>query len=222
MLAAEGAVARCREWNVSGLIGRVGVHLQLTNGRPILPITQISGLIDQSTGRFRPKSELANLDLEDVEREWRAQIEMGHELLKAKPSHLDSHHGAHHIPGLADVFIRLAIEFDLPIRDCTAMREYRPDLRLLGSDIVLYKWSARGLSSVDLQNKIQEALANSCDEDILELVTHPGFSNGELRNISTLSDLREEDFASLLSLMHVRWLELEGIQLISFSEIQGQ
>jgi predicted glycoside hydrolase/deacetylase ChbG (UPF0249 family) len=219
MLAAEGAIARCRKWNVGQLVGKVGVHLQVTDGRPILPRAQISGLINQRTGKFRSKSELAGLDPSDVEKEWRAQIEVAHELLKDKPSHLDSHHGANHVPSLVDVFIKLACEFDLPIRDCTAMHEYRPDLMLRGSQIVLYEWTARRLNAVDLQNQIRKALSDSRDDDILEVVTHPGYSDADLRSISTLNDLREADFTSLLDLMNAHWLKQERIQLISFHEI---
>lgn len=220
MLAAEGAINRCSAWKVREFVGRVGVHLQLTDGRPILPIAEIPGLVDEHTGMFRSKATLPYLDDEEVEREWRAQIELAHELLKAKPSHLDSHHGAHHVPKLAQVFIKLALEFDLPVRDCTAMRTYRSDVRLFGSDVVLYDWTGHGFNSVVLQDKLRETLAHSDHDAIVEVVSHPGYSSAELRNTSRLNDLREEDLASLLSLKHARWLELEGIQLISFSQIR--
>jgi len=219
MLAAEGAVDRCRKWNVKRYVGKVGVHLQLTSGRPILPGIKIPGIINQTTGNFRPKTELANLDLEDVEREWRAQIELAHKILNDKPSHIDSHHGAHHLDGLAEVFIKLALEFNLPIRDCILMREFKTGVELFGSDVVIYEWTGLGLSDVELKHEIHKALNNSRDNDILELVTHPGFSSAELKNISTLNDLREKDYASLLNIKKEQWLKLEGIQLISFSEI---
>ena len=221
MLAAEGAIARCQKWNVSKLVGKVGVHLQVTDGRPILPLAQVPSLIDQRTGKFRSKSELAGLDPLDVEREWRAQIKVAREILMAEPSHLDTHHGANHVPSLAHVFIKLACEFNLPIRDTTAMNEYRPDLSLFGSEIVIYDWTARGLSAVDLEKQIHEALSNSHDDDVLEVVTHPGYSDTELRSISGLNDLREIDFTSLLDLMNTHWLEHGQIQLISFVKIRG-
>jgi len=219
MLAAEGAVERCLTWNIKSLIGRVGVHLQLTDGYPILPSEQIPSLVNHRTNMFLPKAELANLDPIDVEREWRAQIMMAYEILKGKPSHLDSHHGAHHYPNLSSVFIKLALEFDLPVRDCTEMNKFNPNLKLAGSDVVLYEWTARGLSSVELQQEIYTAVTNSDNNDILELVTHPGYSSEKLRTISNLNDLREKDFTSLLSFKETNWLEHNHIQLVNFCEI---
>ncbi len=219
MLAAEGAVNRCRAWNIKEFVGRVGVHLHVTDGHPILPVAEVPNLVDRHTGKFRSKDQLQHLNPEEVKREWRAQINLAHELLKAKPSHLDSHHGAHHVPKLAEVFIELALEFDLPVRDCRAMREYRPDASLFGSDVVLYEWTARGLSSVDLQNMLRETTTHSSDDEILEVVTHPGHTSAELRKISKLSDLREKELNSLFSFKNARWLEIEGMHLISFSEI---
>lgn len=220
MLAAEGAVNRCRTWNVREFVGRVGVHLQLTDGSPILPIAEVPNLVDRHTGKFRSKNQLEYLDPEEVEREWRAQINLAHQILKAKPSHLDSHHGAHHVPKLAEVCTKLALEFDLPVRDCTALRDYSPDHKLFGSDVVLYEWTLRGLSSVDLQNMLREAISHSRADEVLEVVTHAGYSSAELRKISSVNDIREKELNALLSFKNARWLELEGIQLISFSEIR--
>ena len=168
---------------------------------------------------FLPKSEIKNLDLYDVEREWREQIELAHSIINNRPSHLDSHHSAHHYPGISNIFIKLAAEYDLPIRDCLAMREYKPSIKLNGSEKVIYDWTGRGLSRVDLQNQISESFNNIKDDDIIEIVSHPGFSSTELRNISSLNDLREKDYTSLLSLKESRWLYFNGIKLISFSEI---
>lgn len=219
MIAAEGAIERCKILDIRKLVGKVGVHLQLTDGRPISPLGKIPSLIDKRSGMFKSKNDFAKIDLEDVEREWKAQIEMAYELLDAKPSHLDSHHGAHHFPRFIEIFLKLATQFNLPIRDRTAMQEYKPNLKLLGTDVVLYDWTAHGLNSENLQREIHQAIVNSTDAEILELVTHPGYSTDELRSKSSLTKLREIDLASLRELARSKWLELHGVQLISFSEI---
>src|SRR5206468_1868912 len=64
MLAAEGAIERCRTWDVRKLVGKAGVHLQLTGGRPIFTGAQVADLIDQETGKFRSKAALPELDPE--------------------------------------------------------------------------------------------------------------------------------------------------------------
>lgn len=95
----------------------VGVHLTLTCGRPVL--TDHKTLTEQN-GDFHPQAYYHNeeqpLDKEEVYREWKAQIE---KVLAAgiQPTHLDSHHHAHTFRDLEDVFVRLAREYDLPVRN---------------------------------------------------------------------------------------------------------
>ena len=101
----------------------VGVHLTLTCGRPVLTdhktLTEPNG--DFHSQAYYPNEEQP-LDKDEVYREWKAQIE---KVLAAgiEPTHLDSHHHVHTFRGLEDVFVRLAREYDLPVRnsrhDCT-------------------------------------------------------------------------------------------------------
>ena len=101
----------------------VGVHLTLTCGRPVLTDHKT---LTEPNGDFHSQAYYHNeeqpLDKDEVYREWKAQIE---KVLAAgiEPTHLDSHHHVHTFRGLEDVFVRLAREYDLPVRnsrhDCT-------------------------------------------------------------------------------------------------------
>lgn len=101
----------------------VGVHLTLTCGRPVLTDHKT---LTEPNGDFHSQAYYHNeeqpLDKDEVYREWKAQIE---KVLAAgiEPTHLDSHHHVHTFRGLEDVFVRLACEYDLPVRnsrrDCT-------------------------------------------------------------------------------------------------------
>ena len=101
----------------------VGVHLTLTCGRPVLTDHKT---LTEPNGDFHSQAYYHNeeqpLDKDEVYREWKAQIE---KVLAAgiQPTHLDSHHHVHTFRGLEDVFVRLAREYDLPVRnsrrDCT-------------------------------------------------------------------------------------------------------
>lgn len=101
----------------------VGVHLTLTCGRPVLTDHKT---LTEPNGDFHSQAYYHNeeqpLDKDEVYREWKAQIE---KVLAAgiHPTHLDSHHHVHTFRGLEDVFVRLAREYDLPVRnsrhDCT-------------------------------------------------------------------------------------------------------
>lgn len=95
----------------------VGVHLTLTCGRPVLTDHKT---LTEPNGDFHSQAYYHNeeqpLDKDEVYREWKAQIE---KVLSAgiEPTHLDSHHHVHTFRGLEDVFVRLAREYDLPVRN---------------------------------------------------------------------------------------------------------
>ena len=95
----------------------VGVHLTLTCGRPLLPGHRT---LTEPNGDFHPlafyHSEAQPLDSGEVYREWKAQID---KVIAAgiQPTHLDSHHHVHTFRGLEAVFVRLAREYRLPVRN---------------------------------------------------------------------------------------------------------
>jgi hopanoid biosynthesis associated protein HpnK len=101
----------------------VGVHLNLTEGRPILPISDVPtlvnarGLFARTVGRLWRAIVTGQVSTGDVEREWRAQIE---KVLAAgiAPTHLDSHKHVHAWPTLAKLTIRLARAFGIPAIRC--------------------------------------------------------------------------------------------------------
>lgn len=91
----------------------IGVHLNLSDGPPTAEAASVHGLLNQA-GQLEsgPENLLLkiagrSLRLEEVEREWDAQI------VKIKsagitPTHLDGHKHVHMLPGLFDVALRLA------------------------------------------------------------------------------------------------------------------
>ena len=91
----------------------VGVHLNLSDGAPIAEPAKIKSLLGK-TGMLRgtPENLLARLAasrlvLEEVEREWSAQIQ---KILGAgiSPTHLDGHKHVHMLPGLFELALKLA------------------------------------------------------------------------------------------------------------------
>jgi predicted glycoside hydrolase/deacetylase ChbG (UPF0249 family) len=91
----------------------VGVHLNLSDGEPVAPRELVTSLLNQR-GELegKPESLLLRLarrsvSLEEVEREWDAQI------LKVRdsgiqPTHLDGHRHVQMLPGLFEIALRLA------------------------------------------------------------------------------------------------------------------
>lgn len=107
---AEAAV------DLSGIQGfSVGLHANLTEGRPLLSPDAVPSLVE-ADGRFFPNSVFRNrlrkgLILQvEVERELRAQFDRLEKILGRKPSHLDSHQNIHKAPQVACAFQALGCD----------------------------------------------------------------------------------------------------------------
>ena len=91
----------------------IGVHLNLSDGPPTAAADAVAGLLN-SAGNLEggPESLLLriagrSLSVEEVEREWDAQIRKLREA-GIEPSHLDGHKHVQMLPGLFEVALRLA------------------------------------------------------------------------------------------------------------------
>ncbi|MFQ6101596.1 MAG: hopanoid biosynthesis-associated protein HpnK [Anaerolineae bacterium] len=111
-MAFDDAVERARLMPMLG----IGVHLTLLEGVPVLPVAEVPDLVD-GRGRFGlswaalfRRLALGRVRLEQVRREWRAQVEKV--IATGLPvTHLDSHKHIHMHPQLLEVALTLADEF---------------------------------------------------------------------------------------------------------------
>jgi chitin disaccharide deacetylase len=91
----------------------VGVHLNLSDGKPLAPARRVKSLLDEN-GNFSGGPETLlfrltakSLDAREVELEWNAQIEKVR-AAGIRPTHLDGHKHVQMLPGLFAVTLRLA------------------------------------------------------------------------------------------------------------------
>ena len=91
----------------------VGVHLNLSDGKPLAPARQVKSLLDEN-GNFSGGPETLlfrltakSLDAREVELEWNTQIEKVR-AAGIRPTHLDGHKHVQMLPGLFAVALRLA------------------------------------------------------------------------------------------------------------------
>lgn len=97
---------------------RVGIHLALVDVAPVLPPSQVPTLVTRE-GRF-PRSYrhflmrfmAGTIRLDEVEREWRAQIDRAVRQ-GIRPAHLNSHQHLHVLPPLFAIARRLAKAFGI-------------------------------------------------------------------------------------------------------------
>ena len=96
----------------------VGVHLTLVGANSVLPVAEVSSLVDE-TGSFYRSYPLfikrllrGKIRLAEVERELAAQIDRIR-MAGIQPSHLDSHQHLHVLPGIGGIVLDLARRFSI-------------------------------------------------------------------------------------------------------------
>lgn len=196
MPGTEHAVRLAKEYKTLG----VGVHLVLTAGKPLL--TDVPSLVSED-GLFHKQSVVreGNINPEEVEREWTAQIEkfLSYGLT---PTHLDSHHHVHGLPILHDVLERLAEKYNVPIRRCAEERAVRPF-----SDVFYSDFYSNGVQEdyfVKLKERVQ-------DGKIVEVMAHPAYIDPELVKRSSYVIDRVKELQILTESVLP-----EGIELVRF------
>ena len=140
---------------------RVAVHLNLGDGRPLTPISQVTRLVDRSgffnTGLFGMlnRHHLGSSALErnrllsEVGREWRAQIENVIEMIKPRSlAALDGHLHIHMAPYLFRLAVKLAKEYNISeIRNVREPFYLSRDIRECRSKRFLINCVKRGVLS---------------------------------------------------------------------------
>ena len=95
----------------------VGLHLNITEGKPILSPRDVPTLVNES-GEFLTKTEMISrikrfrVNPHHMEAEFTAQMERI-QALGVSPTHLDSHHHVHIYPLSAWVFKKIAMKFEV-------------------------------------------------------------------------------------------------------------
>ena len=199
----------------------VGVHLNLSDGAPVAPPELVTSLVNDA-GKFQggPENLLLRmgrrkLALEEVEREWDAQIEKAREAGIA-PTHLDGHKHVHMLPGLFEIALRLAKRHGIgAVRVAHEESSLRAALstgaQKHGAVVMRQGVQARGLKLLarDAREMAERAgiatadyfcgiaqtgeltregvlqLVKSLPEGTTELMCHPGYVDAELQNSPT-------------------------------------
>lgn len=208
----------------------VGVHLNLTKGRPCLPPEQVPSLVGLD-GRFHPTPRMFARGAAGLIRwrqahgECRAQIERALEA-GITVSHLDSHSHWHVLPGLRGLVDRLAAEYGVGlVRPGDPRRALLPNGAWLAGGITRKRRPAeKGSARSDYILSLHQWLSPNGDPSLLtedsrlrrllgapnltlELVTHPGSLPDPDFPADTLGvDRRANEVAFLRSETYLRWV----------------
>jgi predicted glycoside hydrolase/deacetylase ChbG (UPF0249 family) len=148
MANMPGFEEACELAHRHGLLGRIGLHLNLTAGRPLTSAIAVCGRFCDAEGCWRPRRRVLSLNREEacaLEQEISAQIGA----CKGKgitPTHLDSHHHMHTEWGVSAVVIRSAQSHGIPgVRLAINCGSGRRGTSLLHRSLARGYWSLHNL-----------------------------------------------------------------------------
>ncbi|MBI4687080.1 MAG: ChbG/HpnK family deacetylase [Nitrospirae bacterium] len=222
----------------------VGIHLNLTTGRPAAKVSAVPSLANEA-GEFFDLSTLlkrmrsGQIVQKDVESEFSAQIkrliDMG-----IQPDHVNSHTSVLKYPLFMKIAKRVSAGYGIP-----AVRTFTPRkfdyMRLLSPKraiISLYlpyqkfKWKQGGFNVSDRKDsllqfglKYSAAISYLKDvfthlpEGVLEFVVHPGYCEGDSAPLGGYVDEREVELQALMSSEFKSFIEHSEARLIRFCDI---
>ncbi|MDT8441716.1 MAG: ChbG/HpnK family deacetylase [Desulfuromonadales bacterium] len=223
----------------------VGLHFNLTCGRPVAERTEVSSLIgpDETflprgaaekaavAGRFKPQHLRREL-----EAQWQRLLDLG-----VVPTHIDSHQHIHVFPPIFDVVAAFCRQYDIPLRIPWVWRPSvgLPLKRRLRSWMLSWmlrrntnRWqgqlrcNAAFASIFDLQIAVSEIrLENYLDilkvehPEPLELMVHPAIVDAGHLQLTGISETSNADYRILANEPFAAALDRLGYQLVSYAEL---
>ena len=163
----------------------IGVHLVLTTGRPLLK--SLKTIVD-ADGNFRNQAYYKGsfiIDQQEIHDEWKAQIE---KILAAgiQPTHVDTHHHANLFGDFNDIYLKLADEYHLPVRN----NFENQDPTRKTTDGFIYTMETVLQSAQSLETLFET-------KDSVEIMCHPAFLDKFLLTSSSYTYPRTEELEFL-------------------------
>ena len=204
-----------------------GVHLTSVSEQPTYrwgPITcrtEVPSLVDEA-GYFYPESRidefLGQVDVDELEREYRAQIE---DVLDVglRPAHLDSHCAIHtRREDIFEMTLGLAREYGVPLR--AYYRPFIERMRRRG-----YPTNDHDLmDSYDLDTADKAAryarMLRALPVGLSEWAVHPGVGTAELRAVEPSWLVRQTDLDFVVSQEARAIVQEEGIILVDYGAVR--
>ena len=189
----------------------VGIHLNLTYGSPLLPLSVVPSLADAQGKFVNKKWVLWHGKSEDMEREFRAQIER-FLATGIPPTHLNTHHNLHEDLRVLEIIIPLLKEYKIP-----ALRRLHPDI-LASQGIATTDYCIQKEFWRDNNPRHFKSMLKGLPSGVTELVCHPGYVDQATQAISPWTWQREKELAFFTNKKTLKIIKDCGAQLISFHQ----
>jgi predicted glycoside hydrolase/deacetylase ChbG (UPF0249 family) len=217
----------------------LGVHLVLTTGAPVLPVSQVHSLITDEGGFAHASDlidQLSSFDPKEVQAEWRAQVDRFISITGRTPDHLDSHHHVSFVnPDLFQVMLELAQTYTCAIRFPTGetavellgefpMESARERLERYRRLVDQYqpRHPEHFVSSFYDANASRAALLNMLENlrvGTTEIMCHPGYADEGLIGKSDYMIQRESELSILTDHEIMEFVKEKNIELIKFGDL---
>lgn len=208
MPGAEHAAQLAKENPTLG----VGIHLVLTCGSPL--IKEHRTIVDENGDFKKLKSyeEDFEVDPEEIYIEWKAQIEkfLSFGLI---PTHLDSHHHINSFKKIYKVFLKLASEYKLPIRNNISKNTYDISKEFKTTDFFAGELHESMVNDLSTENIFREY-------ESIEIMCHPAYIDNFILNSSSFVYPRLEELEILIDKVIIDGIkENKNIKLISYKDL---
>ncbi len=205
----DEAIRLAKEHNLKN----VGIHLNLTYGKSVLPANEVSSLVDEN-GIFHYVCMLGYYtQYLDAKKELRAQIE---KFLASglTPTHIDHHHYFNEVPNILKAYLELAKEYNLPIRAMDEnVRKLARDMNIKTTDEFSFAFHGNG---VDIDTfRILKSLYWKRNIS-LEILTHVGYVD-EYTSRQTNYLIREDEINVLREAKKQGYFD--DVELIGFGNL---
>ena len=231
---------------------KIGIHLTLVGEKLLEKSTKGSSLLSSNANKLRNghtefiKDYLfGKIKLIDIKRELKAQVQKVLDSdIGSNITHFDSHQHLHVLPGIVDIIIDLALEFNIkkvrvPSESIFFFGDYKANIgRIVGRTglsclamLARRKFKMAGISSPDNffgmlagGNLREELLSNIIDKlpnGVSEVMVHPGFDDIILGKTFNWKYNWESEFQALKSRKIKEKIQNGRINLISFAELNN-
>jgi chitin disaccharide deacetylase len=195
----------------------VGLHLNITRGRPVAPSNAVAELLG-TDGQFfgSPQALPVQMRRAAVQAEFQAQLDTFVRVFGRLPQHLDTHHHVHQHPVVLDVLLDLAASLRLPVRSIDApMRATMTrwglgsPARFLGDAGDEPYWTVTRLLST----------IPALSPGVTELMCHPGYFDNTIA-YSRYGRQRDVERQALCAPEVATRLRQQGVQLVTYAALQ--
>lgn len=171
----------------------VGIHLNVTLGKPVSPIEKVKSLIDEN-GKFHSSKtylqEGFKVDEEELWYEFEQQIQLFIKLIGRKPDHINVHHFYDFFGNYPSMTQRLIEKYHVPMR-----MDHYPDN---------YEYEVSNKLDIFLEKDFSvetchHYLKNHLKGNLVEIPVHAGYVDYELMKISSLNIQRVNDLHVCMS-----------------------